>query len=170
MSSFGPANSISSYLPIEFDISDDFKKLQEDIAERERLTASIVNIKENANYERVELLSGQQWYSTQSVSVINIPRYGYRVVADLVALNGGNIGAGTTNLVLTTTTTPVLISGSTIPLPSHGSATSVSGVYLFLNDPQVFVRFTPATQTISITNNFGSDLTQCYWVMEYLKQ
>jgi hypothetical protein len=50
-----------------------------------------------------------------------------------------------------------------------GGATTASGVLLFLNEPLVFVRFTPSTQTITITNNYGSNLTQAYFVMEYIK-
>lgn len=166
--SFAPANTASTYLPVEFQVPQD-DLFYEFISKRERLTASILNLKENSNYQRIELLTGQQWYIPNGSTSL-IQRYGFRTVADLVQLNGGPIGAGVTNIVLTTSTIPASIVGSTVPLPSHGSATSASGVYFFLNDPQVFVRFTPSTQTITITNNFGSNLTQCYYVFEYLKQ
>jgi hypothetical protein len=167
---FGPANSRSSYLPTEFQVEGDEQFFRQLIAERERLTASILNIKEIAQYELQELLSGKQYFSTQAASLPRINRYGFRTTIDLVALNGGPIGAGATNLVLTTTTIPPAINGATIPLPSWGSATTATGVFIFINDPQVFVRFTPSTQTITITNNFGSNLNQCYFVLEYLKQ
>jgi len=45
-------------------------------------------------------------------------------------------------------------------------------IYIFLNDPQVYVRFNntvPAAQTIDVVNNSGSPLTQAYWTIEYLK-
>ena len=168
---FAPLNSNSTYLPGEFELPQG-ELLRDFISKRERLTASIINIKENANYQKIELMSGQQWFVLTSAATASnqIPRYGFRVTADLVALNGGPIGAGSTNIVLNASTQPSSILGSLYPLPSHGSATSASGVYLFLNDPQVYVRFTPSTQTISITNSFGSNLTQCYYVFEYLKQ
>lgn len=169
---FGPINTQSSYLPIEFDMPPDDGIMREIITMRERLTASIVNLKENANYEKRELLSAQQWFMTTSPTV-NSPdkkRYGYRTVIDLVALNAGVIGAGATVITLTTTTIPPAIIGYTLPLPSHGSALAADGVSIFLNDPQVFVRFNSSTNQLTITNNYGANLTTCYFVLEYLKQ
>ena len=169
---FGPINALSSYLPIEFNMPPDDEIMREIITQRERLTASIVNIKENANYEKFEILSAMQWFSTTAPTV-NAPdkkRYGFRTTVDLVALNGGVIGAGATVLTLLATTVPPAIVGYTIPLPSHGSATATDGVSIFLNDPQVFVRFKASTNQITITNNYGANLTQCYFVLEYLKQ
>lgn len=166
--SFAPANTASTYLPVEFQIPED-DLFYEFISKRERLTASILNLKENANYQKIELLSAEQWFNPVSSTSL-IARYGFRVTADLVQLNGGVIGAGVTNIVLTTSTQPAAINGMTDFLEGYGGATSASGVKISLPDPQVFVRFTPSTQTITITNNFGSNLTQCYYVFEYLKQ
>jgi hypothetical protein len=162
----------SNYLPPEFDISTlkDPKDVQQLIAQRERLTATLLNIKEIAQYELVELISGKQYWSTTQFPRGVTKRYGYRTTIDLVALHGGvNIGAGATNLTLTAITVPVAPIGAITPLPSWGSATTVTGIWLFLNDPQVYVRLNPATNVITITNNYGSDLTQAYWVLEYLK-
>lgn len=168
---FAPINSNSTYLPGEFELPQG-ELLRDFISKRERLTASILNIKENANYQKIEQLSGQQWFVLTSAQTASnqIPRYGFRLAVDLVALNGGPIGAGATTIVLTPSTQPSSILGSTIPLPSGGSATTVTGRYLFLNESRVFVDFQPSTQTITITNNFGSNLTQCYYEFEYLKQ
>ena len=172
--SFAPINSVSSYLPIEFYLPDDEDLAKDFISKRERLTADILNLKENANYELRELLTAQQWFSTVTPPATPRQRYGYRTTVDLVALNGGvAIPAGVTNLVLPANATvgiPAAIIGYTLPLPSHGSALAADGVSLFLNDPFVYVRFTSATNTISITNNYGANLTQCYFVLEYLKQ
>jgi hypothetical protein len=167
---FGPINTISSYIPTEFQVEGDQKFFQELIAERQRLVASVVNIKENGNYELRELLSAMQWFSTNTAGQPYKARYGFRTVVDAVALNGGVIGAGATALVLTTTTIPPAIVGYTIPLPSHGSATATDGTSIFLNDPQVFFRFNGTTNTLTITNNYGANLTQCYIDIEYLKQ
>ena len=169
---FGPINTQSSYLPTEFDMPPDDGIMREIITQRERLTASILNLKENANYEKREILSAQQWFMTTAPTV-NSPdkkRYGYRTTIDLVALNGGPIGAGATTLTLTSSTIPPAIMGYTIPLPSHGSATAADGTSIFLNDPAVYVRFVASSNQITITNSYGANLTQCYFSLEYLKQ
>lgn len=169
MSSAYPSN----YLPPEFDISTqkNEKDVQQLIATRERLTANILNVKETALYDLQELVTGKQYWSTLAQPNRRVAnwRYGYRTTIDLVAINGAAIGAGATALVLTTATIPTAPIGKITPLPSWGSATTATGVWLFLNDPLVFVRFTPATDTLTITNNYGSNLTQCHWVLEYLK-
>lgn len=166
---FGPANAMAAYLPDEFQIEGDESFVRELIAERQRRTASALNIREIATYERVELLNGSQWFSTNVAPAPRVTRYGFRTTVDLVALNGAAIGAGATALTLTTSTIPPAIAAVT-PLPSWGSATTASGIFVYINDPLVFVRFTPATNVITITNNFGSNLTQCYFVLNYLKQ
>lgn len=170
---FGPINSQTSYLPPEFDIPKDKELFQEFIAQRERLTSSIVNIKENAQYEKTELLTGQQYFSTQIGGVLKTS-YTYRTAFDLVALNGGNIPNGTTTLTLTTTTVPPLIKFATSLIPVHGfgAATTTATIFVFANDPNLSVQFNnsnPAAQTIVIVNNLGVSFTQFYWVMEYIK-
>lgn len=167
---FGPINTITTYLPPEFQVEGEEQFFRQLIAERERLTSSILNIAESGSYELKEQLSKQQWFSTNVAGQPLITRYGYRTTIDLVALNGGPIGPGATILTLTTSTIPPAINGYTIPLPSHGSATAVGGTSIFLNDPQVFFRFNAAANQITITNNFGANLTQCYVDLEYLKQ
>lgn len=166
---FGPANAQTAYLPNEFQIEGDQEFINQLISERESLTASIVNTKEIAQYEKRELLSGQQWF-TSNVNGALVAKYGYRTTVDLVALNGGNIGAGVTALVLTSSTSPPAISNYVSPLPSGGAAIATDGVSLFLNDPDVYVRFTSSTNTITVTNNYGADLTYCIFEIEYLKQ
>src|SRR5438045_956932 len=94
MSSFQPANSQSTYLPVEFSLPDDPKQAQDFIIKRERQTADILNVKENGSYELIELLSGQQWFSTATGQEPKKTRYAYRYVMDLVAKNSGPIPAG----------------------------------------------------------------------------
>lgn len=166
---FGPPNTQSSYLTVDFELTNNKELLNELISKRERQTASILNIKENGQYELVELLSAQQWFSTNAAGQPNKPRYGFRTTVDLVALNGGNIGAGTTNLTLTATTIPPAINGWVNTLPGGGGATATDNQRFFLNHPQVYVSFNTTTQIISITNNYGANLTQCYVDFEYLK-
>jgi hypothetical protein len=165
----GPANALSSYLPVEFQIPEDEDFFRELIAKRERLTASIINIKENANYEKEELLTAQQWFDTVSPS-INSPlkaRYSFRKVFDLVALNGGvAIPPGPSAF-------PHGITGIVTPTRIFGTATSAGPVYLPLpfagaagNNIEIFFD----NVNVNINNNYGAALTQCYVVFEYLKQ
>lgn len=94
---FGPANAQSSFLPIEFDIPPDQNLMRELISKRERLTASILNVKQNGQYELLELLSAQQWFSTGGATAPNKPRYGFRQVYSF-----GAIAPGATLLIPTT--------------------------------------------------------------------
>jgi hypothetical protein len=175
---FAPANTQTAFLPVEFQVEKEEKLFKELIAKRERLTATILNVKEIAQYELRELLNGQQWFNpgtsqAYSQTSTRMPRYGFRTTFDLVALNGGVIPAGATTLTLTAATIPPLIpfANSLIPTDGYGAATNATEFY-FINDPLLFVRtnlMTTAVQQITVTNNTGSDLTQCFWVMEYLK-
>jgi hypothetical protein len=163
----GPANSQTSYLPIEFDIPDDEKLARELITKRERLTATVLNVKEIGQYELVELLSAQQWFSTKAAGVTKQPRYGYRKVFDMVALNSGaNIPVGLTSFRhnITGITTPLRIFGTAmvagpkyLPLP-YASATNANIEIYFDN------------LNVNINNNFGSALTMCYITFDYTKQ
>lgn len=169
---FAPFNSQSAYLPPEFDIPNDEKLSRELISQRERLTATIINVKENAQYEKRELLSGQQYFSTLSGGAIKTS-YGYRLTFDLVAFNGGPIPVGNTTLTLTTTTQPAAISIANAIQGIHGfgAASTIANTY-FINDPLVFVRlnvWSSISQQLVITNNAGAPLLQAVWVLEYLK-
>lgn len=173
--SFAPANSQSSYLPVEFDLTEDEQINKELLEKRQRLLATIVNVKENANYQKSEILSAQQWFNQAQAGALQTS-YGYRYSFDLVEFNGGPIGAGATILTLLATPTPTVPGKINIPTalkPTHGfgGCTNATNFY-FINDPLVFVRtniWSNASQTITITNNTGSDLTQCFWVFEYIK-
>ena len=60
---YGPSNSDSPQLPIEFQLPDDQDYWGETISERHRLISDVVNIKENGQYENTEILSGQNWFT-----------------------------------------------------------------------------------------------------------
>lgn len=177
---FGPANTQSSYLPDEFQIEGSEEYFRQLIAERERLTASILNIKENAQYEKVELLSAQQWFTSQTGGATGGARttsYIFRLTFDLVALNGGvAIPGGLTVFTLQANpavATPIKINIPTAIQPVHGFGAANNGAnFFFINDPLLFVTtnvWTNALQQINITNNTGAALTQCVWVFEYIK-
>lgn len=169
---FGPANSQSSFLPVEFDITSNDQLFRELIAKRERLTATLLNIKENAQYETIELLTGQQWFTNNTTGATRTS-YVFRLTFDLVALNGGNIGPGTTTLTLSSSTQPPSINIPNSIQPVHGFGAANNGTnFYFINDPLVYVRtnvWSSGSQQVIITNNSGSPLTQAVWVFEYIK-
>lgn len=171
---FGPAFSYSSYLPVQFEIPTDPEDQRRFIDARERLTASILNLKTNGNYESRELLTADQWF-TQLISGALIGKFGFRYTFDLVKLNGGPIPPGVTviNLALVPAPNgPISILGITYPLPSSGSATIAGPIYVFTGTDfnVTFDNTVPAAQLITVTNNTGVNLTQCFWNFEYLKQ
>lgn len=168
---------LSNQLPLSIEFPNpDEKKFIEVLTLIYKRIANSVNSKEGALYNLQELASYNQFFSYSVPATFTVDpnrfRNGYRTTFDLVSLNGGPIPAGVTALVLTSTSEPPLINGITIPTNGYGAATIAGPQYIFINDPDVYVRFdntNPAAQEVVITNNSGSDLTQCYWVMEYLK-
>lgn len=165
--SFSSDNALNTnQLPISLDIQSDDKEFNDILLLYLRRVANSVNTKMSGLYLLQENANFQQWYQIGNPGQ---NRNSYRITADLVFLNGGNIGAGTTPLLLTPTTQPKAILGYMFPVNGFGGALDTTGVSYFLNDPDVFVRYNNSTNTISITNNSGNDLTWCVWVMEYLK-
>jgi hypothetical protein len=170
---FGPSNTQSSYLPPEQDFPEDNDIFREILSNRERLTANILNIKENAQYEKNEIITGQQWFSQITTGAIKTT-YTYRLAFDLVALNGGvAIPIGITTLTLSSSTQPASITIPTSVQPVHGFGAANNGTnFYFINDPLLFVKtnvWTTGSQQIIITNNTGATLTQAVWVFEYFK-
>lgn len=174
----GPENSFHPYLPIEEDFPDDMKLFREILSNRERLTANIVNVKENAQYEKQELVTAQRWFTTSSGGALVYSDV-FRLTFDLVALNGGvpiPVGAPTFDLVLLVNPQPAPINIPTAIFPVHGFGAAISGAptnqFFFINDPLLYVRtniWTNLTQQITITNNTGAALSWCVWVFEYIK-
>src|SRR6185437_7633502 len=144
--------------------------LREILTIRERNTANILNLKENAKYEKVELITAQEWFTAVSDGV-------RESTFDLIAFNGGNpIPVGITTLPLQSNPavmTPVLISYVTSLNPVHGfGAATVGTTFYFLNDPQIYVRFidvSTTNQSVQINNTTGSPITQMVWCFEYWK-
>lgn len=169
---FGPQDTYFSFLSSEFDIPEKAEESRKFLLERERLTASILNTKTNGNHQMVPLLNGEQWF-TQVVQGQLVPKYGFRMTYDLVAMNGGPIPPGVTALpALTNITQPPNILGITNPLPSYGSGTIAGPIYVFTGTDfnVTFNNTVPAAQVITVTNNTGANLTQCYWVFQFLRQ
>jgi hypothetical protein len=170
---FGPQNALTVFLASGFTLPDDEDEYTDAINTRENLTADAVNLREIAQYEQREVITGQQWFDPfPGGGSYNGPqtqnRTGYRFTIDLVMLNSGPIRAGATTLRIQ----PPLL-GLTVPTKCFGAATIVGPTYVFF--PSMFIDFTvnnanPNKQTLTITNNVGSDLMQCYATIEYLKQ
>ncbi len=162
-------------MPPEQDFPEDPKLFKEILSSRERMTASILNIKENAQYEKRELITGQQWFSASTGGAIKT-NYSFRDTYDLVSLNGGPIPPGVTTINIPTdpaVNTPIVISYNTSLTPVHGfGGATIGTTYYFINDPQIFVRYintSTTVQQIQVNNTTGSNITQMYWVFEYLK-
>lgn len=163
-SSDNPLNT--NQLPISLDVNPEDKDFENILLLYLRRVANSVNTKESGLFLLQENASFEQWYQIANPGQ---NRNGYRITVDLVNLNGGNIPAGTTSLVLTTTTQPTLINGYLYPVQGFGGAIDTTGLSYFLNDPDIYVRYNNSTNTIVIQNNTGNDLTWAVWVFEYLK-
>jgi hypothetical protein len=165
---FGPINSYSSFLPPEFDLPQDPKLMTELLSIRERDTASIINVKQNGQFETTELLSGQFWFNPLVTQQSRQPRYGYRQVYSF-----GAIAAGAT---LTIAHGIVIVAGETLfftairgscltavpdwrPIP-YSSATLVTN--------QIEIR-ADATNIYIINGSTAPNITSGVVVLEYLK-
>lgn len=163
-SSNQPLNT--NQLPISLDVNPEDTDYQNILLLYLRRVANSVNTKESGLFLLQENASFEQWFQTANPQQ---NRNGYRITADLVALNGGNIPTGTTNLVLSSSTQPQNIQGYLYPVQGFGGAVDTGGLSYFLNDPDIYVRYNASTNTIIIQNNTANALTWCVWVQEYLK-
>lgn len=155
----------TNQLPISLDINPDEPGFHAILLLYIRRIANAVNTKESGLFLLQENASFEQWFGSSPQQ----NRNGYRTTFDLVALNGAPIPAGVTNIVLTPTTQPPAINGYMFPVQGFGGALDSTGVSYFPSDPNVTITYTDSTNTISITNNTGNNLTWAVWVMEYLK-
>lgn len=156
----------TNQLPISLDVNPDDKDFENILLLYLRRVANAVNTKENGLFLLQETANFEQWFQTGNPQQ---NRNGYRITADLIALHGGNVPAGTTNVVLSSSTQPMIINGYKFPVQGFGGAIDTNGLSYFLNDPSIYVRYNSSTNTIIIQNNSGNALTWCVWVQEYLK-
>jgi hypothetical protein len=164
---FSSDNALNTnQVPISLDVNPDESDFQSTLMLYLRRIANAVNTKESGLFLLQENAPFEQWYQ---IGKPGQNRNAYRITADLVFLNGGNIPPGVTALVLTTTTQPMAINGYLYPVQGFGGAVDTGGTSYFLNDPNVYVEYVASTNTITITNNTGNSLTWAVWVMEYLK-
>lgn len=156
----------TNQLPISLDVNPQDSEFQDILLLYLRRVANAVNTKENGLFLLQETANFEQWYQLGNPQQ---NRNAYRITVDLVSIHGGNIPTGTTNIVLSTSTQPVKITGYLYPVQGFGGAIDVDGLSYFLNDPNIYVRYQNSTNTIIIQNNSTKALTWCVWVMEYLK-
>jgi hypothetical protein len=156
----------TNQLPISLDINPNEEDFENILLLYLRRVANAVNTKESGLFLLQENANFEQWYQTGNPQQ---NRNAYRITADLVLLNGGNIPVGATSLVLSSSTQPMSVMGYLYPVQGFGGALSTAGLSYFLNDPSIYVRYNSSTNTIIITNNSGNALTWCVFVMEYLK-
>lgn len=156
----------TNQLPISLDVNPKDNGFQDILLLYLRRVANAVNTKESGLFLLQENANFEQWYQLGNPQQ---NRSAYRTTIDLVNLNGGNIAAGTTNIVLSSSTQPPLINGYLYPVQGFGGAVDVDGLSYFLNDPSIYIRYQNSTNTITIQNNSTKALTWCVWVMEYLK-
>jgi hypothetical protein len=164
---FSSDNALNTnQLPVSLDVNPEEEGFQNIILLYLRRIANAVNTKENGLFLLQEMANFEQWFQLSNPQQ---NRNGYRITVDLVNLNGGNIGAGATSLVLSSSTQPTNINGYLYPVQGFGGAIDTNGLSYFLNDPDIYIRYNNSTNTIVIQNNTGNALTWCVWVMEYLK-
>lgn len=155
----------TNQLPISLDVEPNEPEFQSILLLYLRRIANAVNTKESGLYLLQETANFEQWFGATP----QINRNAYRTTFDLVALNGGNIPTGTTSLVLSNTTQPMIISGYLYPVQAFGGGLDTAGISYFVNDPSLYIRYNNSTNTIIITNNTGNALTWLVWSMNYLK-
>jgi hypothetical protein len=164
---FSSDNALNTnQVPISLDVNPDENDFQSTLILYLRRIANAVNTKESGLFLLQENAPFEQWYQIGNPGQ---NRNAYRITADLVLLNGGNIPPGATPLVLTALTQPMAINGYLYPVQGFGGAVDTGGTSYFLNDPNVYVEYVSVTNTITITNNTGNALTWAVFVLEYLK-
>lgn len=170
--------TLSNQVPVSLNVNPDEANFDAVLMLYLRRIANSINSKEQSIYLLQETGNFQQWFNNEDPVQVQNSRNGYRITVDMVALNlvinsVPTISPGpTNNLTLRATppiTEPLPIDGFLYPTRGFGGALDSTGIAYFPSDPNISVTFIVSTQTFVIMNNTGSDLTQFYWVMEYLK-
>lgn len=175
---FAPSNAQSSYLPVDFDLPREQNGLHDFVNKRERLTSTILNIKENGTYENSELLSAQQWFSTQAAGTTKQTRYAFRKVIDFGTLPNNATKSVAHGLTLDDTVNPSTyffteINGTAYDTTTGGEkAIAINGTYYDIaagaiaNPINLYVDQTNVN--ITTTSN-RTNFTRCYVTLNYIK-
>lgn len=163
---------LSNQLPLSIDFPKDQEQFLETLSLAYKRIVDSMNSKEGSLYLLEEIASYNQYFPTSvssSSSSSLIMRQGYRMTYDLVDLNGGPIPVGTTTINIPANQ---LINGILDPTSLRGAATISGPMYVSLhsaNADAIFDNTVPAAQTIIVTNNYPTPMTQAYLTFEYLK-
>jgi hypothetical protein len=161
MSTFLPANSKTSFVETSTVFPEDQSQLLIQLTSRDTTLAYAINIREIAQYETVELLNGQQFFTPGSAQA---KRFGYRKVFLLPA----TVAGATTNIAhgLSGVTAYTHIYGCATtavpddrPIP-YASATAVN--------QQIEVKIL-GTNIVVINGAAAPNITGGFIVLEYLK-
>jgi hypothetical protein len=168
-SSDNPLNT--NQLPISLDINPGEPNFEDALLLYLRRIANAVNTKASALFLLQENANFGQWFQVTTPTSVNSQqnRNSYRLTVDLVALNGGVITPAGATLSLSSSTIPVAPIGYKYPVEGFGGALDSTGVSYFPSDPNVTITYTGSTNTFTVINNTGNNLTQCYFVINYLK-
>ena len=162
----------ANQLPLSIDFPEDNNELITTLSSSYKQTVDAMNTKEGSLYLLEELASYNQYFPTSVSSNSSsslILRQGYRMTYDLVDLNGGPIPVGTTTINIPANQ---IINGILNPTRLRGAATITGPQYVSLHSSRsdaVFNNTVPAAQTIVVTNNYPTAMSQAYLIVEYLK-
>jgi hypothetical protein len=162
----------TNQLPVSLDVNPGEEGFESTLLLYLRRIANATNTKNSGLHLLQETANFEQWFqsspTTDGSSQQN--RNAYRITIDIIALYGGKFPDMTTDTVpLSASTQPPEINGYVYPVQGYGGATDTEGNSYFPSDPNVTISYKSSTNTLTITNNTANELTQLYWVMEYLK-
>jgi hypothetical protein len=175
---FGPANSVVNFLAEEFQLPEEGEDFEEFYTQRERDTASAINVREIGRYSLQEIVTGQTWFGSNSATQSNLPRFVFRKVlkwVDATNANSTNLPNNTTGSMahgITLTSTGFftnIYAESKNPSATSGqqkyiiigfaSPTAGESIAIWCDDTKVYIK----------TGNNRSAWTQTNIILEYIK-
>ena len=183
----GPTESDTPFLPVEFQLPNDFEEVKDEISERHRLIADQVNAREVALYEPssdtapTKVLTGQRWWGLTAAGVIDsrLKRYAYRSVVDFGALpnmatksvaHGIPVTAASAGPPATVGTQFTKIYATANHPTNVHPATKAIQIQFINSTPtgdDIELRITSTHVTIKTTTATFAGFDQCYVTLEY---
>lgn len=153
---FGPTNTLGSFLPINQTFSEDDEQRLIQQTLRDRDIARNVNLREIAIYDTTEVPTGEQWFNNANAQV---KRNGFRKVYSFGAFAAGTTATIPTGLAGVTiythiygtaiTTTPVGGSFVYVPLPYTSTSGPTFNIDLRVADTNIQIIFGAAGFSVS---------------------
>lgn len=165
--SFLPSNSQQSYIPNDLIIPDEWDEANLILTDYFRNVVDALNDKEIGQYNTVELVSGQKWFTPGDA---NVERYVYRKVIDFGALPNSATKSVAHGITTTQHTVFTRIYGtatdpgastitSAIPIPYVDPGTLANGIQLDVDATNV---------NVTTAANYTA-YTTCYIILEYIQ-